>query len=81
MTRYSCLIESYIQANYGITIEAIPLCPKHAFSLCDSHEGALKPKMRAAEIQDRYPDTLLELKNYIESEIADLCVSAENGPS
>ena len=50
MNRYSCLTESFMQEKYNISIVVLPLCQYHAWSLCDSHGGVVKAKMKRAEI-------------------------------
>ena len=69
MTRWSCYVESYWQCQSGIEIEVIALCPKHAWSLCDSHGGAVKQQVKRADIRDEYPPSESELKQLLEDGI------------
>ncbi len=69
LSRYSCIIEAHMQRTYNIEIEAIMMCPHHAWSLCDSHGGAVKPLMHRAEIQNQYPVSDDELQRLIEGTV------------
>ena len=69
LTRFSCLTESYIQEEYNIAIEAIPLCEYHAWSLCDSHGGVVKSKLKQAEIAEGYPVTISQIREFLEEHI------------
>ena len=69
MNRFSCLTESYLQVKYGMKTIVLPLCQYHAWSLCDSHGGAVKSNMKRCEIKDEVPDTLDGIKILLETEI------------
>ncbi len=69
MTRFSCFIESYFQDKLGITIEVLPLCEYHGWSLADSHAGVVKSNMRKAEIANQSPPSLREMQELLEVEI------------
>ena len=69
MNRYSCLTESFMQEKYNISIVVLPLCQYHAWSLCDSHGGVVKAKMKRAEIRGEIPEEAGEVKKMLEEEL------------
>ena len=78
MNRFSCIIDSYMQHKYNITMTVIPLCQYHAWSLCDSHGGVIKLKMKRAEIRDEVPSTTEMMKAMLEGEIDRTFVYAQD---
>ena len=68
----------YMQHKYNITMTVIPLCQYHAWSLCDSHGGVIKLKMKRAEIRDEVPSTTEMMKAMLEGEIDRTFVYAQD---
>lgn len=46
VNKYCLYWFSVLQHQYGIKIVIVPLCEHHAYSLCDSHGGSIKPIFR-----------------------------------
>jgi hypothetical protein len=70
MSRYACFVEHLLQVETGILIEVVPLCPRHAYSLADSHGGHVKPALRRKEIMGEYPRSDAELKEFLENSLS-----------
>ena len=66
LTKFSCFTESYVQHLTGIKLFIVPLCPHHAYNMCDSHGGHIKPRLKKLITQGKYPDRDKDLKAELE---------------